>query len=124
MKLSTIIVPGFLSLSVIALPAATENSINAENSTSLPGNFTDPIIAEAGGERFCFGANKYKYCNGSVQKCVEGRTRGVKDKTKIEDANKICKFFCSEIKTPTQCKQSKLKANYHPKWACDNQKYC
>ncbi|CCH47027.1 putative secreted protein [Wickerhamomyces ciferrii] len=126
MKLSSILVKGFLLCGIIASPAATESSINAESSTFSSDNSTDSIMAEAGGEgRFCFGANsKYNVCHGSVEKCVKKRTGGSKDKSKIDDATKLCKFYCSEVMNTTQCKQSKYKADYHPNWSCDKQQYC
>ncbi|CCH46535.1 putative secreted protein [Wickerhamomyces ciferrii] len=126
MKLSAIIVSSLLSLSVIGSPiassATTKSSIDAGNSTSLP---DDSIIDEAGDRgRFCFGANnKYNQCHGSIKNCVWRISNGG-GKNVVDFANKFCKFYCSEIKSATQCKQSKYKANYHPKWACDEQSYC
>ncbi|CCH46541.1 putative secreted protein [Wickerhamomyces ciferrii] len=129
---SAIIVQGLLSLSVIALPTAfpdaTESLINAENSTLLSSdNSTDSFNIEAGGVgNLCFNANSKKnVCQGSVKKCVEIRAVNYKgEKSGVEEATRLCRFYCSKIRSATQCKQSKYKANYHPKWACDDIQYC
>ncbi|CCH47036.1 putative secreted protein [Wickerhamomyces ciferrii] len=127
MKLFAIIVPSLLSLSVIGSTVNTEDSITTDHSISLPNNFTDPIIVEAGAYKpiFCNVANsKNSVCLGSFKQCVSYMLNGgLKDKNK-DLAQRACKFYCSEIKNPTQCKQSKYKANYHPNWACDDQQYC
>ncbi|CCH47031.1 putative secreted protein [Wickerhamomyces ciferrii] len=125
MKLSSIFLQGLLLSGIMASPVATESSINTEN-LSLPGNFTDPIISEAAGKGYlCNDANPNNaLCYGSVKKCIYMTTGAGKQKNLVDYATKICKFYCSELKSATQCKQSKVKANYHPKWKCDDLKYC
>ncbi|CCH46539.1 putative secreted protein [Wickerhamomyces ciferrii] len=120
MKLSTIFLEGLLLAGVISSPiSAEDSSLESNNSTS------DIIKAEGNGApKLCFNANKSPFClgNHNVNDCISAyKLRTGMDK---KEATQTCKFWCSEIKTPTQCKQCKYKADYHPDFACDDAKYC
>ncbi|CCH47030.1 hypothetical protein BN7_6639 [Wickerhamomyces ciferrii] len=118
MKLSTIFFEGLLLSGALSSPIAADDASLESN------NSTDAIHAE--GRKWphlCQDVNTGAYCKGNlgVKQCIPNYTiGGMSD----EEAFKVCKFWCSEIKTPTQCKQSKYKANYHPPWGCDGAQYC
>ncbi|CCH46529.1 putative secreted protein [Wickerhamomyces ciferrii] len=122
MQLSSILLQGLLLSGIIASPiASTADAIS--DAFESPDNSTDLLGTAATRYYLCFDAFEAgKLCYGkNIRDCSNHQQDGGMNR---RDARNFCDFFCSKIRNVNDCKTRKKWANYHPKWACKDQKYC
>ncbi|CCH47029.1 putative secreted protein [Wickerhamomyces ciferrii] len=125
MQLSSIFLQGLLLSGIIASPvAATSDALPDSFEGSYADNSTDLLAVNKRAKYYlcfdafesgnnCYGKNRRDCSNHQQDK---GLTR--------RDAGNFCDFWCSKVRNVDDCKTRKKWANYHPKWACKDQKYC
>ncbi|CCH44504.1 putative secreted protein [Wickerhamomyces ciferrii] len=126
MKFSTILTQGLLLSGIIASPIAS----NTPDATpdlaegSYADNSTDVLAGNKYYYKLCFDTEASGFCFGNdLNTCIRHYYAGG-PKFSYDNAVAYCSFWCSKVKNINDCRTNKKKFNYHPEFACKDQKYC